>query len=153
MNPLTLLNDLITEHGSAAILRQQLEKVRGETATVLDENKNLRLRVAELEGVVRGLTDELRAKAKSGNLPAEAQTILLRFFKYDVRKTDEEVAAIFKMHPSVAKHRMDLLREREYIRGEEWVRFENTDPERMKITPEGRAYIVENGLHTHLELV
>jgi predicted ArsR family transcriptional regulator len=148
-----MISDLITEHGSANILRERLEQIRSQLAPLESENSQLKTRVRELEEVVRGLTQELRGKAKNDNLPGDAERILLRFFKYNDTRTDEQIAGLFKLHPNVATHYMEILRERQLIESRDWVRFAESGPEVMKISAEGRRYIMDHGLHSHLDTV
>lgn len=62
MNLPDAIEKLITEHGSATILRDHLALVRDQAKAVVEENEKLKRRVVELEDVVRSLTTELRSK-------------------------------------------------------------------------------------------
>jgi len=63
MDLFAALEKVITEHGSASVLRDHLALIRDQAKAVEAENARLKKRVAELEVVIQKLGVELRAKA------------------------------------------------------------------------------------------
>lgn len=61
MNPLTLLEKAINEHGSATILKERLALAADQFKKLEDENRNLKEVNATLEKKVAELTHELEA--------------------------------------------------------------------------------------------
>jgi hypothetical protein len=115
----------------AALLAEQVAVLETENATLLRENNVLKHQLQN----ARPLGDGLEAKTKD---------ILKYFFDKANDISDEEIARHFGISLNQAGYHSEILFGNRFIQGTR-ARFEGSTP-RYGITPEGRAYCVENGM-------
>jgi regulator of replication initiation timing len=121
----------------ASLLAEQVTALEQENTTLLRENRNLKLENENLKGQLQ------KARPKSNRLDETTEKILKMFFDSAQDISDRQIAQKFQLNLSVAGYHTDKLFEKTFITSN-FVAM-GGDP-RYGITPEGRKYVVENGL-------
>ncbi len=138
------IQDLLTEVPLSAVMRERVALAEQKYDQAVEEAEELRQKVAELE---REIT-ELRAQVPSkpaGGLDHDAGQVLVYLFRS--RHDDRDVGALaqrLQMERGVAEYHLDQLNALglakrtggNYLHGHVY----------WGLTPEGRSYVVENGL-------
>ncbi len=147
---LDMLEKLINEHGSSAILRERLELFSDKYSMLEEKNSHLQERNKELEAQLQKANEEIgqlqsivqaNSKDKGTDVLANAtQNVLKYFFDTAVDFTAERVCQQFSLEPGIAQYHIDNLMEKELLtHGALYV----NQPMRYCISKRGRAYIIE----------
>jgi len=161
MNPITLIEKLINEHGSSAILKERLELLRDQISviekkngalksdnTLLKSRKNaiesqLHKATKEIERLNQ-LIQELEKDDAKTRLDAVTEKVLKMFFYRRRELSVDEVAATLSIDVSTVRHHFDLLLENNLIEqtrlGFVSLQGRKRDPQ-FGLTSSGRQYI------------
>jgi len=142
---------LITEHGSAGILRERLELAKEQHAALekkiselMAENKTLRQKVEQFQKENEKLKQLVESHTNGpSNFDDNTHKILKAFFNHSDDISLDEVAASVGIDKAMAMYYFDLIREAGFIiqtRAE----YSDLAPAKYSITAKGRKYIVEN---------
>ncbi len=163
MNPITLIEKLIAEHGSPTILKKRLELLRDQISVfekkssalkpdnaILKSKKNtiqseLNIARKEIERLNQFIQELKKDEAKI-RLDAVTEKILKVFFRRYRELTANEVAASLSIGVSTAWHHFDLLLEKNLIERVK-VGFvppggHRRDPH-FRLTSSGRKYMIK----------
>jgi len=167
MNPITLIEKLINEHGSSSVLKERLELLRDQISILEKENSVLKLENATLKDKEHTINSEFNKATKEierlnqiierlkkddtkVHLDAIKEKILKFFFDACCGMSVEDVAASLSMNASIAQYHFDLLLEDKLIAPiraafeSSWAR--ESGPALFEITSLGRKYVIENRL-------
>jgi len=163
MSLIDLIEKLITEHGSAAILKEHLDLLRSQISALEKENSALKSENASLkskesaieshlnkgEEEIKRLNQVIEGLKNAGtktHLNEVAEKILNVFFDVGRGLSFNEVAAFFSMDINTVKYYFDLLLESDLIERTTvgFVAPRNRAPVLFELTPSGRKYVVEN---------
>ncbi len=165
MNPITLIEKLINEHGSSTILKERLELLRDQMSALEKENGVLKSENAILKGKQNETESQLNKAIKEierlnqiierfkkddtkAHLDAVTEKILRLFFDAGREMSINGVAAALSMDISTAQYHFDLLLEADLIIQtnpgfvSSWAR--ESRPDLFGLTPLGRKYVIEN---------
>lgn len=138
------IQDLLTEVPLSAVMRERVALAEQKFDQAVAEAEELRQKVAELERE----NTELRAQIPSkpaGDLDDAARQVLVYLFRCKGEDCDLAVLARrLEMEHSVAEYRLEQLEKRNLVAGMGGNYL--TGAEYWGLTPEGRSYVVENGL-------
>jgi chromosome segregation ATPase len=161
MNPIAAIQKLITEHGSAAILRDRLELASDQFSALEKQSIALNTQLTQamsqndiLISENRGLKEEIQDLRKQialnddrkDRLDKECEDILLLLFETNQKLTIEAASKHFGLHPSVTQAHFDTLRKKTFI----WARarvvsdFSPARPAEYELTSEGREYAMKH---------
>ena len=164
MNPFTLLEKAINEHGSSTILKERLklaadqyEDLTRKNSDLIAQNKSLQKQLQESQSEIQKLNNLI--KTMSGNQEARAlnevtSRILEYFFDAQHNPSIEEVAGHMGFELNMVSYHFDVLKENKYIQqatvassGPTLVidvdGSSSNKPATYRITPNGRKYVVE----------
>jgi len=163
MNPITLIEKLITEHGSPTILKKRLELLRSQISVFEKKNRALKLDNTILKSKKNTIQSQLNKARKEIErlnqfiqelekdeakirLDAVTEKVLKTFFRRYRELSANEVAGSLSIDVSSAWHHFDLLLEKNLI---EQVKVgfvppggHRRDPH-FRLTPSGRKYIIK----------
>ena len=163
MNPITLIEKLITEHGSPTILKKRLELLRGQISVIEKKNRALKLDNTILKSKKNTIQSELNKARKEVErlnqfiqelekdeakirLDAVTEKVLKFFFRRYRELSANEVAASLSIDVSTTWHHFDLLLEKNLIEqvkvGFVPPRGHRRDPH-FRLTSSGRKYIIK----------
>ncbi len=137
------IQDALTEVPLSAVMQQRVALAEQKYDQAVEEAEQLRRRVAELEREVTELRAQVPSKP-AGGLGDATRQVLVYLFR--CRNEDCDVGSLgrcLQMERSLAEYHLDQLDTRglAFCKG--------TDDEGYLywgLTPEGRSYVVENGL-------
>lgn len=164
LNPITAIEKLINEHGSATILRERLSFAADQFVALEKESVNLReslshaiAQIQSLEARNADLEQQLAKQKPAGDvLDNPTHEVLKLLFKVDEGLDSGSIRSHLDMTEGVVKFHLDTLKELDFIghkRGRDasfGIYSEGTSftprgsPERFFIKPKGRAYIMKN---------
>jgi hypothetical protein len=147
---------LITEHGSASILRERLELAKEQYAALekknsdlQGENKTLRQKVDQFQEEIETLKQRLGSQTDSpSDFDEDAHKILKAFFNHPGDISLDEVAVSVGIDGAMAKYHFDLLIEADFITQTrtEFKGWRSSTPALYSITAKGRKYVVKNNI-------
>lgn len=143
IDPISLLEKLINEHASAAVLRDHLAFFRDRFSSVSQENDALKKENAGLKDLNVRLQTELRAKAsvEPEELSERAFTILSWIHDEDGKVTMEQIVEKLKIGKPEAKMHLTQLYSRCFI-GD--IDTDHLDaPDGYTINTDGTAYVLK----------
>jgi hypothetical protein len=167
MNPITLIEKLINEHGSSTILKERLELLKDQMSALEKENNALKSENAVLKDKAKHFESKINDAAKEIQRLNE---IINAFQKHQgIRKYDEVTEDVLKvffqfgrdlsiydcvralsLDVSTIRYHFDLLLEGNLIiqtrAGFDSSWTGESSPDMYDLTPTGRKYIVENKL-------
>lgn len=149
------IEKLITEHGSAAILRERIALAKDEHAALEKKITALQEENAKLKGENQGLElDNYKLKDKIGNLEKElvqvhgsalekeAEEIIALLAQAGHSLTLQHIAAKLGVHPTKAEHFLNGLSEQEYVgMSGNYATGQRT----FHLYPKGQEYAVKHG--------
>ena len=154
MNIFGEIERLITEHGSATILRQRLELAKeqysaleNKVTELRSENDNLRLQLQQSQQQIEELNKSLpSASEKRSDFDDTTHKILKTFFNRSDNICVDEAAEYVGIDRAIARYHFDLLMEADFIiltrmGSEGW---DGSSPAMYGITAKGRKYVVKN---------
>lgn len=165
MNPITLIEKLINEHGSSTILKERLELLKDQISALgkdngglKSENAALKDKAKHLESELNDATDEIQRLNKIINAFQKNQGIkkydeitekvLKVFFQFELSIYD--CVRALSLDVSTIRYHFDLVSEANLIvqtgTGFESSWTGESNPEMYDLTASGRKYIVENKL-------
>lgn len=125
----------------SALLTDQVTALTEENTTLLRENRNLKLENEKLKG-------QLQDARPKDELSEQTRLVLKYYFNKADDVSDEEIAAHFRIHLSMAGHHSDVLLKKRFIQqtrvGVSSVM--GSSPPMFALTSQGREYCVNNGL-------
>lgn len=143
------IEKLITEHGSAAILRERIalaeDKYSALERKVVEleaENKNLKLNNYELKDKVRDLEEQF-SNIHGGKLDEIEGKILALLSTTTNRVVAPEIAQSLGIHIDKAKYYLTQLEENEFVLGIHYYTGKSTE---YALAQGGREYLVKNKL-------
>jgi predicted nuclease with TOPRIM domain len=147
---LDMLEKLINEHGSSAILRERLELFSDKYAMLEDKNSHLAERVSELELKLSKANEEItrlnnfiasveKVEPPVGLSETEMQ-ILKYFFDTNQQLQADHIAQEFNIAVGNAEYHVNKLLELELL----YDCLASGEQTRYQIDANGRAYIIEN---------
>ncbi len=164
MDPITLIEKLIDEHGSSAIFKKRLNLLRGQISALDNRNGALKSDNAVLKGRRKAIESQLRKATKQverldqliqGLERQEARTRLdpvtekvLKMFFYRRRELSvREVAATLSIDVRTVRYHFALLSENNLIEqtkaGFVSLQGSRRDPH-FRLTSSGRKYVVKD---------
>ena len=164
MNPITLIEKLINEHGSSTVLKERLELLRDQISVLKKENRALKSDNAILKSKgntiesqlnkatkkierLNQLIQELEKDEAKTRLDAVTEKVLKLFFRRRRELSVNEVAAALSIDINTARYHFDLLLENNLIEqtklGFVSLKGRRRDPQ-FGLTSSGREYILKN---------
>jgi septal ring factor EnvC (AmiA/AmiB activator) len=141
------LEKLITEHGSAAILKERIALANDKYAALETkasdletENKRLRAENEEIRQKLQAL--EARIGERGVARLDEEQEKLMLLLAQHAGITTEQVAGSLRMNPELAEFHLTELHERDLLSAS----YSMMSPTTWGLGHEGRRYLVKNGL-------
>lgn len=154
MNIFGDIERLITEHGSAGILRERLELAKEEYSALekkvtqlQSDNDSLRVQLQQSQQQIEELKKSLpSASDKPSDFDDTTHKILKTFFNRSDNISVDEAAGYVGIDRAIAKYHFDLLMEADFIMQtrmacEGWAA---SSPPMYGITAKGRKYVVKN---------
>ena len=145
---------LITEHGSAAILKERIELAKDQYAALERKVSVLQEQNTKLQGEKDRLElDNYKLKEKVGNLEKqiagahgelapEAVEIIKFLATNGGRHTVPQIARAIGVHPTRAEHFLNELTEGDYL----YVAYNAMSPTTFSIGDQGMAYAVKHSI-------
>jgi predicted nuclease with TOPRIM domain len=167
MNPITLIEKLINEHGSSTILKERLELLKDqitalekENGGLKSENTGLKDKAKHLESKFNDATKEIQRLNEIINSSQKHQGIkkydeitekvLKVFFQFGRELSIYDCVRALSLDVSTIRYHFDLLSEDNLIiqtkSGFESSWIQENSPDMYDLTPSGRKYIVEKRL-------
>ncbi len=148
------IEKLITEHGSATILRERLELAADKYAVIEkrvneleSENQGLRLQLEKSTKESEALKDRVHSLTSQGGLKDEEEKILLCLATTDGWLPSRRLPSrIIAQHLSINKTKVDFylgqFARREWVSGSHFWTGQESE---YHIADEGRAYLIQTG--------
>jgi len=167
MSLIALIEKLITEHGSSAILKERLGFLRDQISTLEKENSALKSENAIFKSEKNTIQSQLNKAMKEverlsqlihglkkddtkTHLDAVTEKVLKLFFDAGRELSINEVAAALSMNIGIAQYHFDLLLDAKLIiettGADESPLTGKSTPALFELTPSGRKYVIENKL-------
>jgi len=154
MNIFGEIERLITEHGSASILRERLELAKEQYSALekkvtklRSENDNLRLKLKQSQQQIEELNKSLSsASEKSSDFDDTTHKILKTFFNHTDDISVDEAAGYVGIEGAIAQYHFDLLIEADFVIPTKmgFNGWAGSSPTMYGITAKGRKYVVKN---------
>lgn len=141
------LEKLVTEHASAAVMKERIDWIKERYGHLADENTELKAKVKSLEEDIKTLTSSLHeaASKKSANELTPDEEIVLKFYveRNGRWHSSPEVSHFTGLKSVRCDYAIDRLCDLKFIQTP-GVIFDNS-PIKLTLAHEGRGYAIQRG--------